>query len=54
MKELMLDIQEEIQFSILSFKDIARKYNVPYSRVQEAWDELCLLESELYNSEERL
>lgn len=41
MSDLMIDLQDEIRLGVLSFQEIARKYEVPVSWVQEAWEELC-------------
>lgn len=38
MSDLILDIQEDIEAGILSFADIAKKYEVPLSWV----DDVCL------------
>lgn len=46
MRDLMIDLQDEIRLGILSFAEIAQKYEVPTSWVQEAWDELCEQEAE--------
>ena len=46
MSDLMIDLQDEIRLGALSFAEIARKYEVPTSWVQEAWDELCEQEAE--------
>lgn len=44
--DLMIDLQDEIRLGALSFAEIARKYEVPASWVNEAWDELCQQEAE--------
>ena len=44
--DLMIDLQDEIRLGALSFADIARKYEVPVSWVNEAWDQLCQQEAE--------
>lgn len=41
MRDLIIDIQDEIAREVLSFPEIARKYEVPLSWVNEAWDMLC-------------
>lgn len=41
MSDLMIDLQNEVRLGALSFQEIARKYEVPASWVQEAWDQLC-------------
>ena len=41
MSDLMIDIQESIRTEVLSFRDIAQKYDVPLELVYEAWDMLC-------------
>ena len=46
MSDLMIDLQDEVRLGVLSFAEIARKYEVPVSWVQEAWDELCEQEAE--------
>ena len=46
MRGLIIDLQEEIQLGVLSFAEIAQKYEVPTSWVQEAWDLLCEQEAE--------
>jgi hypothetical protein len=46
MRDLMIDLQDEIRLGVLSFAEIAQKYEVPTSWVQEAWDELCEQEAE--------
>ena len=46
MRNLMIDLQDEIRLGVLSFAEIAQKYEVPTSWVQEAWDELCEQEAE--------
>lgn len=45
-RNLIIDLQEEIQLGVLSFQEIARKYEVPTSWVNEAWDMLCEQEAE--------
>lgn len=50
MSDLMIGLQEEIRLGALSFSGIARKYEVPVSWVQEAWDELCEQEYALEQS----
>lgn len=44
--DLMIDLQDEVRLGVLSFAEIAQKYEVPVSWVQEAWDELCEQEAE--------
>jgi len=39
-------IQEDIELCVLSFSSIARKHNVPVSRVLQAWDLLCIQEAQ--------
>ena len=46
MSDLMIDLQDEIRLGALSFAGIARKYQVPTSWVNEAWDQLCQQEAE--------
>lgn len=46
MNKLMIDIQEDIEFGILSFSGIARKHDVPVSWVHEAWNLLCEQEAQ--------
>jgi len=46
MSDLMIDLQDEIRLGSLSFAEIARKYQVPTSWVNEAWDQLCQQEAE--------
>ena len=46
MSDLMIDLQDEIRLGSLSFVEIARKYQVPASWVNEAWDQLCQQEAE--------
>ena len=41
MSELIIDIQEDIELGVLSFRSIAKKHNVPISWVTNAWDLLC-------------
>jgi len=41
MSELIIDIQEDIELGVLSFRSIAKKYCVPISWVTTAWDSLC-------------
>lgn len=45
-KNLMVDIQNDIIAGILSFGAIAEKHHVPMSWVNEAWDALCEQENE--------
>ena len=45
-KNVMVDIQNDIIAGILSFKSIAEKHNVPFSWVNMAWDELSEQENE--------
>ena len=40
MANLILDIQDDIAEGLLSFQEIATKYQVPLSWVDEAWTEL--------------
>ena len=40
MSQLVLDIQDEIAAGLLSFQEIATKYQVPLSWVDEVWTEL--------------
>lgn len=46
MRDLIIDIQNDILLGILGFADIARKYEVPVSWVNEAWDMLCEQEAQ--------
>lgn len=46
MSDLMIDLQDEVRLGALSFAEIAAKYEVPVSWVNEAWDELCQQEAE--------
>lgn len=46
MHSLIVDIQTEIQLGVLSFSEIAQKFEVPTSWVNEAWDLLCEQEAE--------
>ena len=46
MRDLIIDIQEEIILGVLSFAEIAQKYEVPMSWVNQAWDILCEQEAE--------
>jgi len=46
MSDLMIDLQDEIRLGALSFAEIARKYEVPTSWVNEAWELLCEQEAE--------
>ena len=46
MRDLIIDIQEDIQLGALSFRSIAEKHLVPFSWVEEAWDLLCQQEAE--------
>lgn len=48
MSDLFISIQDDIEQGILSFQQIARKYDVPMSWVNDAWDALC----EQYEEEE--
>lgn len=41
MRDLLVDIQDDIALGVLSFQDIAKKYDIPPSWVHEAWDLLC-------------
>lgn len=41
MKSLYLDIYDDLCSEILSMHAIARKHEVPFSWVQEVWDQLC-------------
>lgn len=41
MRDLISDIQQDIQLGVLSFREIAEKHNVPFAWVNEAWDMLC-------------
>lgn len=43
MKDLALDIQEEILHGFLSFQEIATKYHVPVSWVDEVAKELATM-----------
>jgi len=45
MKSLYLDIKDDLCQEILSMAAIARKHEVPFSWVQEVWDELCVEEA---------
>lgn len=36
MGDLMIDLQDELEFGVLTFDQIAEKYEVPVSWVQEA------------------
>ena len=54
MRDLIIDLQEEIQLGVLSFAEIARKYEVPVSWVAEAWDMLCEQEAEEEHSHDHL
>lgn len=47
MRDLIIDIQDEIALGALSFAQIAQKYEVPVSWVQEAWDLLCEREADI-------
>ena len=40
MSQLVLDIQDDIAAGLLSFQEIATKYQVPLSWVDEVWTEL--------------
>ena len=46
MRDLIIDIQEDIRMEVLSLRDIARKHDVPIEWVHEAWDMLCEQEAE--------
>ncbi len=46
MRDLIIDLQAEIQLGVLSFAEIAQKYEVPTSWVNEAWNLLCEQEAE--------
>lgn len=46
LSDLMIDLQDEIALGVLSFAEIARKYEVPLSWVNDAWDQLCGMEAE--------
>lgn len=46
MSDLLIDIQDEIQLGVLSFPQIARKYDVPLSWVTDTWEGLCEQEAE--------
>ena len=41
MRNLVIDIQNDIRDGFLSFAEIAHKHEVPVSWVNEAWDMLC-------------
>lgn len=41
MRDLIIDIQNELILGVLSMSEIARKYEVPAYWVNEAWDLLC-------------
>jgi len=45
-KNVMIDIQNDIIAGILGFKSIAEKHQVPMSWVNMAWDALCEQENE--------
>ena len=45
MKSLYLDIKDDLCQEILSMAAIAQKHEVPFSWVQEVWDELCVEEA---------
>lgn len=45
-KNLMIDIQNEIRAEFLNFSQIAMKYNVPIIMVHQAWDDLCEQEAQ--------
>lgn len=47
MRDLIISLQEELSLGVLSFSEIARKYEVPTSWVQEAWDLLCEQEEDI-------
>jgi|LakMenEpi03Aug12_release.lakeMendotaPanAssembly.Ray.scaffolds.fasta_scaffold12354_12 hypothetical protein len=47
MSNLIIDLQNELRLGVLSFKAIAKKYNVPIAWVNLAWDELCIQEAEI-------
>lgn len=46
MRDLIIDIQDDILQGVLSFQAIAEKHEVPVSWVNEAWDMLCEQEAE--------
>jgi len=46
MRDLIIDLQNEILLGALSFREIANKYEVPVAWVDEAWDMLCEQEAE--------
>ena len=46
MRDLIIDIQNDILAGVLSFAEIAVKHEVPTSWVNEAWDLLCEQEAE--------
>ena len=46
MSDLLIDIQDEIELGVLSFPQIARKYDVPLSWVTDTWEGLCEQEAE--------
>jgi len=52
-KNVMVDIQNDIIAGILSFKSIAEKHHVPFSWVNVAWDDLCEQEK-FYSAEPEL
>lgn len=45
-RDLIIDIQNDILAGVLNFSEIAFKHEVPLSWVNEAWDELCEQEAE--------
>ena len=49
MSDLQISIQEDIQAGLLSFAEIATKYNMPMSWVEHAADELAEQEAYQYN-----
>ena len=44
MKSLYMGIYEDLCLEVLSMSAIARKHEVPFSWVQEVWDDICLQE----------
>ncbi|MFM8758399.1 MAG: hypothetical protein ACKODS_02485 [Methylophilaceae bacterium] len=53
MRDLVIDIQTDIELGVLSFRAIAEKHDVHISWVNEAWDMLCeqAAEAESYEGE---
>ena len=45
-KDIIFDIQDEIERGDLSFAEIAVRYDVPMETVQDIFDDMCLQEQD--------